>query len=99
MAPPPRETQDEDVTLQTLRTLIPQNVSNDGVGEGSPDVEWLHVLTDQDPATPLPRPPWRAPTWALPDPDADPTVYVPDHEDYNDVPRGSLPPMGNLPGS
>ena len=46
-----------------------------------------------------PRPPWRAPTWALPDPDADPTVYVPDHEDYNDAPRGSLPPIGNLPGS
>ena len=46
-----------------------------------------------------PRPPWRAPTWALPDPDADPTVYVPDHEDYNDAPRGSLPPIGKLPGS
>ena len=49
--------------------------------------------------TPPPRPPWRAPTWALPDPDADPTVYVPDHEDYNDAPRGSLSPIGNLPGS
>ena len=48
---------------------------------------------------PPPRPPWRAPTWALPDPDADPTVYVPDHEDYNNAPRGSLPPIGNLPGS
>ena len=46
-----------------------------------------------------PRPPWCAPTWALPDPDADPTVYVPDHEDYNNAPRGSLPPIGNLPGS
>ena len=98
-APPPRETQDEDLTLQTLRTLIRQNVWNDGVGEDSPDVEWLDVLTDEDPATSAPRPPWRAPTWALPDPDADPTVYVPDHEDYNDAPRGSLPPIGNLPGS
>ena len=96
---PPRETQDEDLTLQTLRTLIRQNVWNDGAREDSPDVEWLDVLTDEDPATPAPRPPWRAPTWALPDPDADPTVYVPDHEDYNDAPRGSLPPIGNLPGS
>ena len=92
--------QDEDLTLQTLRTLIRQNVWNDGAGEGSPDVEWLDVLTDEDPATPPPpRPPWRAPTWALPDPDPDPTVYVPDHEDYNDAPQGSLPPIGNLPGS
>ena len=48
---------------------------------------------------PLLAPPWCAPTLALPDPDADPTVYVPDHEDYNDAPRGSLPPIGNLPHS
>ena len=46
-----------------------------------------------------PRLPWRAPTWALPDPDGDPTVYVPDHEDYNNAPRGILPPIGNLPDS
>ena len=46
-----------------------------------------------------PRPPWSAPTWALPDPDADPTFYVPDHEDYNDAPRGILPPIGSLPDS
>ena len=46
-----------------------------------------------------PRPSWRAPTLALPDPEADPTVYVPDHEDYNDAPRDSLPPIGNLPDS
>ena len=26
-------------------------------------------------------------------------VYVPDHEDYKDAPRGSLPPIGNLPDS
>ena len=56
-APPPRETQDEDLTLQTLRTLIRQTVWNDGAGEGSPDVEWLDVLTDEDPATAPPRPP------------------------------------------
>ena len=30
---------------------------------------------------------------------ADPTVYVPDHEHYNDAPRGSLPPIGNVPDS
>ena len=29
----------------------------------------------------------------------DHTVYVPDHEDYNDAPRGSLSPIGNLPDS
>ena len=96
---PPRKTQEEDLTLQTLRTLIRQNVWNDGAREDSPDVEWLDVLTDEDPATSPPRPPWRAPAWALPDPDADPTVHVPDHKDYNGAPRGSLPPIGNLPDS
>ena len=59
----------------------------------------MGVLTDEDPATPPPRPPWRAPTWALPDPGADPTIYVPDYEHYDDAPRGSLPPIGNLPHS
>ena len=98
-APPPREAQDKDLTLQTLRTLIGQNVWNDGAREDSPDVEWLDVLTDKDPATRPPRPPWRAPTWALPDPGADPTIYVPDHEHYDEAPRGSLPPIGNLPDS
>ena len=95
-APPPRGTQDEDITLQTLRTLIRQNVWNDGAREDSPDVEWLDVLIDEDPATPPPRPPWRAPTWALRDLGADPTIYVPDYEHYDDAPRGSLPPIGNL---
>ena len=98
-APPPRETQDGDLTLQTLRTLIRQNVWDDGAREDSPDVEWLDVLTDEDPATPPPRPPWRAPTWALPDPGADSTIYVPNHEHYDDAPRGGLPPIGNLPDS
>ena len=65
----------------------------------SPNVEWLDVLTDEDPVTPPPRPPWCAPTWALPDPGADPRIYVPDHEHYDDAPRGSLPPIGNLPDS
>ena len=98
-APPPRETQDEDLTLKTLRTLVRQNVRNDGAGGESPDVQWLDVLTDEDPATAHPRPPWRAPIWALPDPGADPTIYVPDYEHYDDAPRGSLPPIGNLPDS
>ena len=98
-APPPRETQDEDLTLHTLRTLIQQNVPNNGAREDSPDVEWVDVLTDEDPATRPPRPPWRAPTWALPDPGADPRIYVPDSEHYNDAPRGSLTPISNLPDS
>ena len=68
-------------------------------GEDSPDVEWLDVLTDEDPATPPARPPWRAPTWALPTEGAHPTVYVPDYKHYDDVPLGSQPPVGNLPDS
>ena len=98
-APPPRKTHNEDLTLLPLRTLVRQNVWNDGAREDSPDVEWLDVLTDEDPATPPPRFPWRAPTWALPDPGADATIYVPDYEHYDDAPRGSLPPLGNLPDS
>ena len=96
---PPRETQDEDLTLNTLRTLIEQNIWNIGARWDSPDVGWLDVLTDEDPGTPPPHPPWRAPTWALPDPEADPTIYIPDSEHYDDGPRGSLPPIGNLPDS
>ena len=46
-----------------------------------------------------PRPPWRAPTCALPDPGADPTIYVANYEHYDDAPRGSLPPIGYLPDS
>ena len=68
-------------------------------GRESPDVQWLDVLTEVDPATSPPRPPWRAPTWALRDPGAHPTIYVPDYEHYDDVPRGSQPPIGNLPDS
>ena len=93
---PPRETQDEDLTLQTLGTLVRRNVWNDGTGGDSPGVEWLDVLIDEDLATPAPRSPWRAPTGALPDPGADLTIYVPDYEHYDHTPRGSLPPIGNL---
>ena len=102
--PPPAgvatgQTQDDDLTLQTLRTLVRQNVWNNDARGDSPGVEWLDVLTDGDPATPAARPPWRASTWALPDPGADPTIFLPDHEHYDDAPRGSLPPIGNLPDS
>ena len=55
-APPPRETKSDDLTLHTMRTLIAQNVWAHDAGD-SPDVEWLDVLSDEDPATPLPRPP------------------------------------------
>ena len=85
-----------DAPLHTLRTLIQQNVWNNGAGD-SPDVAWLDVLTDKDPATPPPCPPWRAPTWALPVEGAHSTIYVADYEHYEDTPRGSLPPVGNLP--
>ena len=98
-APPPRKTEAEDLTLHTLHTLIQQNVWNNGAGGDSPDVEWMDVLTDKDPMTTPPRPPWRAPTWALPVPGADPTIYVPDNEHYDDAPQDSLPPIKNLPDS
>ena len=68
-------------------------------GGGSPGVEWMDVLTDEDPTTPPPRPPWHTPSRALPDPGADPTIYVPDNDHYDDVPQGSLPPIGNLADS
>ena len=93
---PPRETQPEELTLHTLRTLIQQNVWNNGAGGDSPDVEWLDVLTDEDPTTTPAHPHWCAPTLALPVKGADPTIYVPDTEHYDNAPRGSLPPIGNL---
>ena len=46
-----------------------------------------------------PAPPWRAPACALPDPGADPRIYAPDHEHYDNAQWGSLPPIGNLPDS
>ena len=51
------------------------------------------------PTAPPPRPPRRAPTWALPDGEADPAIWVPDYENYCSVPWVSLPPVGNLPDS
>ena len=97
-APPPREIQSDNFTPHTLRTLIAQNVLARDAGD-SPDVEWLDVLSDEDPAAPPPCPPWRAPTCALQDEAADPTILAPDYEHPNDAPRGSLPPVGNLPDS
>ena len=54
---------------------------------------------EDNPAAPPPRAPCRAPTWALPVEGADPTIYVPDYKHYDDAPRGSRPPVGNLPDS
>ena len=97
-APLPRETQSDDLTLHTLRTLIAQNVWAHDAGD-RPALEWLDVLSNEDPATPPPRPPWRAPTWALPVEGADPRISVQDYEHYNDAPRGSPTPVDNLPDS
>ena len=49
-APPWRETQTNDLTLHTLRTLIVQNVwaPPDADGGDSPDVTWLDVLGEED---------------------------------------------------
>ena len=62
---------------------------------GQPHVTWLDVLGEEDPAAPPPS--WRAPKWTLPDGEEDPTIWVPDHEPYGGVPRGSLPPVSKLP--
>ena len=98
-APPPRETQTNDLTLHTLRALIAQNVwaPPDAEGRYSPDVTWLAVLGEEDPAARPPRPSWRAPTWTLPVGEEDPTIWAPDYEHYGGLPRGSLPPVVNLP--
>ena len=53
---PPRETHQDDLTLQTLRTLIAQNVWAHDAGD-SPNVGWLDVLSEEDSATKPPRPP------------------------------------------
>ena len=97
-APPPRETQTEDLTLHTLRTLIAQNVwvTPEADGRDSPEVMWLDVLGHEDPAAAPPCPPWRAPTWALPDGEEDPTIWVQDDKQYGGVPLDTLPPVGNL---
>ena len=93
--------QTNELTMHTLRTLIAQNVwaSPGADRRDSPDVMWLDDLGEEDQAARPPRPPWRAPTWALPDSEADPTIWVPDYEHYSGVPRVSLPPVGNLPDS
>ena len=98
---PPRETQTDDPVLHTLRTLIAQKVwaPPDADGGDSPDVTWLDVIREESPAAPPPCPPWRAPTWALPDGEEDPTIWIADCEHYGGVPRGSLPPVGNSPDS
>ena len=92
------KTQTEDLTLHTLRTLIAQNVWARNGGD-SPDLEWLDVLGEEDPAAPPARPCWRAQTWALPDGEANPTIWVRDYEHYSGMPRGSLPPVRNLQDS
>ena len=98
-APPPRETQTDNLTLHTLRTLIARNVwaPPDTDGGDSPEVTWLDVLGEEDPAALPPHPPWRASTWTLRDGEEDPTIWVQDYEHYGGVPWGSLPPVGNLP--
>ena len=98
---PPRETQTDDLTLHMLRTLTAQNVwaPPDADGGDSPDVRWLDVLGEEDPAAPPARPYWRAPTCTLPDGEEAPTIWVADYEHYGGVPRGSMYPVGNLPDS
>ena len=98
---PPRETLTNVLTLNTLRRLITENgwAPSDVDGGDSPDVTWLDVCGEEDPAAPPPRAPWCAPMLTLPDGEEDPTIWAPDHEHYGGVPPGSLPPVGNLQDS
>ena len=98
-APPPHETQDKDLTLQTLPTLVRQNVWNDAWGGDSPHVEWLDIPTNEDPATTPPHPPSRAPTWALPDPGRTPRFTSPNTNITTTRHGAVYPPIGNLPDS
>ena len=65
--PPPRETQDEDLTLATITMLATQNIcpSPEHIGGGdSRDVEWLEkleVLTPQPARPPLLQARWQVP--------------------------------------
>ena len=78
-APPPREIQSDDLTLDTLRTLTARNFRAHDAGD-SPEVDWLDVLSNEDPVTPPRHPPWRAQTLGLPVEGVDPTIYVLDYE-------------------
>ena len=95
--PPPRETQDEDLTLATIRMLATRNSRppRDHIGCGdSPDVEWLETL--EVPTPPPARPPFRLARWQV-GRGKNPTNYTPNHEPYDMVLRGSLPLPGELP--
>ena len=88
----PRETEDVDLSMATLRLLATQNIwapHNHIGGRESPDVEWLETL--ESPTPPLACPLWRPARQQVPAGE-NPTNYAPDHQPYDTVPRGSLPP-------
>ena len=94
--PPPRETEEKDLTLATIRMLATQNISapRDHIGGGeSPDVEWLKTL--EVPTAPPARPPFRQVRWQVPAGN-NPSNHAPDHDPYDTAPRGSLPLPGEL---
>ena len=88
--PSHRETQEEDLSMAKVRMLATQNfwVPPEHIGgRDSPDVEWLETL--KSPGAPRARPPCSLARWQMPEGD-NPTIWAPDHEPYNTVPRGSL---------
>ena len=91
------ENQDEGLTLATIRMLATQNIwtPRDHIGRGdSRYVEWLQTL---EVPTPQPaRPPFQLARWQVPA-GGNPTNYAPNHEPYDTVPQGSLPPPSELP--
>ena len=93
---PPRETQDEDLTLATIRMLATQHIwgPHDHIGGGdSPDVEWLETL--EVPTPPPARCPFQPARWQVPAGE-NPTNQAPNHEPYDRVLQGSLPLPGEL---
>ena len=90
--PPPRETQDKDLTLATISMLATQIIwaPHDHIGGAdSLDVEWLRML--EVPTPPPAGPPFRQARWQVPAGD-NPTNHAPDQESFYTVPRGSLTP-------
>ena len=94
--PAPRPTQDEDLTLATIRMPATKNIwapHDHSGGRDSPNVEWLETLEVLTP--PPARPAFRRAHWQLPAGDS-PTNQAPDHEPHYTVPHGSLPLIDEL---
>ena len=91
-----RETPDEDILMKTVRMLSTDSVwgPDDHIGgRHSRDVPGLKVLEHQP--APTASPPWRPARWQMRAGD-NPTNWVPKHQPYGTVPRGSPPLFSDL---